>query len=283
MISIIICTQHERVSENLLLNIAKTIGVEFELITINNEKNKYSIFEAYNIGVAKAEFSICCFMHDDIIYRSEDWGLRVLEYFKTNDELGAVAVAGCKYLRKMPSFWSIPIFNVFNIIQSDRKTHSSTKYWLNNSDAERVIVFDGMWFCVKRELFDKIQFDSTTYNGFHFYDLDIAMQIHTMDYHILSVPNILIEHTSSGSLNKYWLVSAFKFHNKWKSFLPVALADSTPEYSEELEDAAIVVILRTIFYEKAYLLLIDWLCVSIRIRGFIRFVFVLLKFFSKKI
>jgi len=277
MISIIICTLEEEIKYVLSDNIEKTIGVDYEVIYIYNENNKYSIFEAYNLGVSKAKFSICCFMHDDIIYQTFNWGAFVVEYFEKNKDLGAIAVAGCKYLRKMPSIWSIPKYNVFNIIQSDKK--NKVKYWLNDSKAENIIVFDGMWFCIRKSLFDIIEFDKITYDGFHFYDLDIAMQIYIAGFKIKSVPNILIEHTSMGYLDRNWLKNAFKFYSKWSFFLPVSLVQEDKNLFISLEDSAIISMLRTIKNEKAYSFLKPWFFVSISVKGNIfRFTVVMLRF-----
>ena len=54
MLSLIICSRHSDISDKLKDNIQKTIIAEYELIVIDNSKNKYSIFSAYNEGVKKA-------------------------------------------------------------------------------------------------------------------------------------------------------------------------------------------------------------------------------------
>lgn len=267
MISIIICSLHKEIDSSLAINIQRTIGVEYEIIYIYNENNRFSIFEAYNIGTSKAKYSICCFMHDDIIYCSDNWGCHILHYFKNNEKLGAIAVAGSKYIRKMPSFWSIPQYNAFNIIQSDRMNSNETEYWNNIQKPENVIIFDGMWFCIRKSLFDTISFDINTFLGFHFYDLDIALQIHFLGFHIQVVPNILIEHTSRGNINRNWLINSFLFYKKWNSFLPISLVSVDRKLSNKLEDAAIISMLRTIKNEKEYELIKHWYWAAINVKG----------------
>jgi hypothetical protein len=51
MISIVICARANDINEALKENIQNTIGVPYELIVIDNGKNEYSIFSAYNKGV----------------------------------------------------------------------------------------------------------------------------------------------------------------------------------------------------------------------------------------
>ena len=66
MISLIICSRTADISDELKQNIATTIGCEYELCVIDNSRNEYSIFTAYNEGVRRAKGDILCFMHDDI-------------------------------------------------------------------------------------------------------------------------------------------------------------------------------------------------------------------------
>ena len=76
MISIIICNRVTEVDESILINIKECVGdVVYEVISIDNSKNGYDIFQAYNIGVRKAQYPIICFMHDDILFHSYNWGI----------------------------------------------------------------------------------------------------------------------------------------------------------------------------------------------------------------
>lgn len=62
MVSIVICNRSNRISPVLEKNISETIGIEYEVVCIDNSKNQYNIFQAYNIGVAKARYPLICFM-----------------------------------------------------------------------------------------------------------------------------------------------------------------------------------------------------------------------------
>ena len=97
MISLIICSRQPDIPQSLKENIAETIGVEYELVVIDNSKNQYSIFQAYNEGVRRAKLSYLCFMHDDILYHSPDWGKKVVEHFE-DKRVGAIGVVGSHYM-----------------------------------------------------------------------------------------------------------------------------------------------------------------------------------------
>ncbi len=72
MISIIICSRHPDISASLRENMEETIGVEFEIVTIDNSHGKYSISSAYNRGVERSLYPYVCFVHDDVLFRTKN-------------------------------------------------------------------------------------------------------------------------------------------------------------------------------------------------------------------
>ena len=48
----------------------------------------------------------------------------------------------------------------------------------------------GVWFCIRKKLFEHVKFDDKNYSGFHFYDIDISMQIQAQGFQIFSVFDI---------------------------------------------------------------------------------------------
>lgn len=232
MISIIICSRKPDIPDNLKTNITETIGVDYELIVIDNSNNNYSIFSAYNEGVRRAKFPYLCFMHDDLLYNTKDWGEKMIHYFQ-DKEVGVVGVGGCHYLSKYPVSllsWELAKrnkFYSFNYVQVYSENKVSKKEIFNNLQGESVDVMavDGMWFCIKKDVFEhtSLKFDEENFKGFHFYDFDICMQVYALKMKTKVVPDILIEHFSTGSFDKVWYDNAFIFYKKWKDYLPVAI------------------------------------------------------------
>lgn len=93
MLSLIICSKHSRIDEFLKRNISETIGVDYEIVHIDNSKNQYTIFQAYNVGVQRAKGDYLCFMHEDVIYHSQGWG-GVVQKCLEQDFVGALGVVG---------------------------------------------------------------------------------------------------------------------------------------------------------------------------------------------
>jgi hypothetical protein len=205
MISIIICNRATEVDKNLLINIKEHIGdVVYEVISIDNSKNGYDIFQAYNIGVRKAQYPIICFMHDDILFHSYNWGINVINHFK-DDQLGMLGVGGPRFLSSIPSiWWASNAHNKYSpsacqySIDTERNTKVSIHQKIQPIDKNRieVVALDGLFFCIRKSLFKTISFDEITYHGFHFYDLDISMQVRSVGFKIGVIYDVLLEHIS---------------------------------------------------------------------------------------
>ena len=218
MISIIICSRTPSISSDLIENINKTICIQYELICVDNSTNSHSIFSAYNEGVKRSRFEILCFMHDDICFKSNNWGQSVVNRFRAS-KLGAIGVAGSPYYAILPGAWWSGGYICQSIFGQQELA-----YMPKIDNTLPVVVLDGLWFCVRKSLFSMIRFDDTTFNGFHYYDIDISLQIHQQGYDILNVYDIAIEH-SSGKLDEKWLGNAILLQNKWQKSLPLSIVN----------------------------------------------------------
>lgn len=227
-ISVIICSRTSELDADFRNNIETTIGFNHEIIVIDNSKNEYNIFQAYNKGVDSANMSIICFMHDDVRFHTQNWGESVCRHFESS-EVGMIGVAGPTYLSAIPGIWwgidnekcrnnSIRQVN----IDTDRFNKSIHEYRCINPFSEKrseVVVLDGLFFCVRKSLFKKIRFDES-FGGFHFYDLDISLQVRRENYKLFCVYDVLVEHISTSSINSSWVCANRKFFNKWRNVLP---------------------------------------------------------------
>ena len=224
MLSLIICSRTPKISNKLEENIAETIGCKYELVVIDNSRNKYSIFSAYNEGVRQAKGDILCFMHDDILYKTQDWGKKVLSYF-FEENVGCIGIAGTMFLPRIPASWFSMKDEIINIIQHYKTGDDGVLVNQGFSDkACRVVAVDGVWMCFPRSVFSRIQFDEK-YGGYHAYDTDICMQVNSLKKNILVAPDILIEHFSCGTLSKDLFNANLLFYDKWKNNLPVYVPD----------------------------------------------------------
>lgn len=220
-ISIIICSRTLTINSNLSQNIRDTIGYAYELIVIDNSQSKYSIFEAYNIGIEKSKGDYLCFIHDDILFHTIGWGNIVNRIFEENKHIGLIGIAGAKVKTKMPSaWWDCPEDEkVINIMQHfPNKVKEKWEIGFAKSQDEEVVVIDGVFMVARKD--DKMHFN-TEMTGFHNYDLNISFEYKKHGYKIMVTNKVLLEHFSLGNLDETWLQSAYKIHKLYKDILPL--------------------------------------------------------------
>lgn len=257
MFSIIICSRTNYISEELQSNIQSTIGVDYEIIVVGNSENKYSIFEAYNIGIKKAVGDYWCFIHDDILIHTLGWGKQIQGIFSINPEFGLLGIAGGKIKTQMPSAWWDGNDNVLKIKQHHKD--GSCEIWdqgFVNSDIEEVAAIDGVFMVMRRN--EQIIFDEAL-KGFHCYDLYLSLQ-HQIQNKIVIVTNrIFLEHFSEGSIDKSWLIATSLFHKLHKKYLAFFIKGTyKPAQLKKIEYKTGTVFVKKLLEEKLFKEAIYW-------------------------
>jgi len=236
MLSIIVCSRNKNLPEDFVDNILNSVGVVYEIITIDNSENEYSIFTAYNIGFAKSKYPYICFVHEDVFFHSTNWGEKVIAHLQ-NPNIGIIGLAGAGIVTRVPASWSSLLSLSENIIQSDRSGKKETEIFrlpLNyNKSVRSVIILDGVFMCMRRELMEKIHFDENL-NGFHGYDFDISIQSTVKGYVNNVIYDIKLEHFSRGKTDKLYYKNLITVFKKWESYLPVSLNNSSEKMISEI-------------------------------------------------
>lgn len=235
MISVIICSRENYISEHLIKNINETIGCDFELIVIDNSKKAYDIFSAYNEGVQRAKGDILCFCHDDILFRSENWGMAI-QRILADRSIGAIGVIGTHFLPAAPMYWwSSPYISQYSINNDNGKVrlHDIRNYFHGN--LADVVAVDGVCFFIPKSLFSFVRFDDDTFDGFHVYDMDICMQVQKLGKRVCVTDVLTIEHfwSRKSFKNKKYLkkldFNLLLFYKKWKKDLPMVRGIDEPD------------------------------------------------------
>lgn len=256
MISLIICSRYHDIAQTLKDNISETIGVDYELIVIDNSENKYSIFSAYNEGIRRAKGDLLCFMHEDILYHTNKWGEKLINHFNSDSTIGLIGVVGTHFLPKTPSYWCdteyasgtlIQGYNEEDIYKTINVKHDN---FLKDSNIIDAVAVDGFWFSIKRNLFDKIKFDEKLFKGFHFYEMDICMQVLTAGFSVKIIMDIEIEHFSYGNGDKIFDKARTVFFRKWKKKLPIVRGIILSD--DEIESITKMVFNRKLNQKKSY-------------------------------
>lgn len=222
MISLVVCSISESDFKRLSESISNTIGVEFEIVRINNLLENLSIAQAYNRGADLARFDYLVFVHEDVVFYTQNWGLILIRYFKTLKKVGVLGIAGSSYQPISPTDWWV---------SDKRYIHSN---FLSNSKGgiqgqgvlkcqgeqipQKVFSLDGMFLALKKSVFLEFSFDESL-EGFHGYDTDLCYQV-GQKYQNYFLPNILLEHFSVGNPNSDWLKNTIAANKK---ILPLIL------------------------------------------------------------
>lgn len=221
-ISIIICSRNRTISNKLKENIEKSIGGgNYEIVWIDNSNNKYTICQAYNMGVQRAKYEYLCFMHEDIIFLSDKWGELAIEELSKPD-VWLLGILGTKFIDVCSTYWwPSPCCCGHNWYQGKEKCFSK------ELSTQEVVAVDGMWLFSHKRYFKNslLRWDDSTYTWFDFYDMDISMQVKKQGGKIIVVPSIYIEHGSEGNYSIKFYEECLKFHKKWDAYLPLSVSD----------------------------------------------------------
>lgn len=227
MISCIVCSRQPELLTELKENIASTIGCEYEMVVIDNSKNEFSIYSAYNKGILLAKGDILCFMHEDIVYHSQDWGKLVERYFTQNTSAGLLGVAGSHMLSKIPAGWWETKCISEHYIQGIKingqyiTTLENQERYRIKGEPTSVCAVDGLWLCMPKSLFEIVSWDDVNLSGFHGYDMDMSLQVWNAGYQVHILWDVLIEHCSLGNVNADFYATYEKIWEKWSRLLPM--------------------------------------------------------------
>jgi glycosyltransferase involved in cell wall biosynthesis len=240
MISVIICSANKTLLNQVSENIAATIGVPYEIIATDNSSGEQGICSVYNKGILKAQYDTLCFMHEDVLIKTNNWGQVILNIFKKDPGLGLLGVIGSSYKPMTPSGWGGLGPNTYysNLIQHNKHSNKPTEHIFRNPNNEKlaqVACVDGVWLCTTKKIASEFMFDEINFTGFHVYDLDLSLFI-GQKYKVAVTYEVLIEHFSEGKFDKNWMLDTIKLHQKWNKVLPVNHENLTREqviYSEK--------------------------------------------------
>jgi len=255
MISIIISSVSADMLSAVNKNIAETIGVPYEVISIDNANAAKGLCEIYNSGASKAQYSILCFMHEDIKMITTNWGVKVAEIMR-DETIGLLGVAGSSYKALTPSGWACPgieaTTNKVNIIQRYKYAEGGTKKEYFNSDNEqlsRVASIDGVWMCTRKSITDSVKFDEHTLPLFHGYDIDFSLQV-AIKHRVMVTFDILLDHFSEGNYSTDWLKSAMQISLKHQQYLPLNVSNLAAKALARGEKMACKALLKMLSAEK---------------------------------
>ncbi|MCB0775921.1 MAG: hypothetical protein KDB99_06305 [Chitinophagaceae bacterium] len=211
-------------------SIQSTIGVVYEIIVWDNIHEKKGLCEVYNRLAQNAKFDIICFLHEDIIFETKDWGKSLCDKYMDNADLGVIGVAGSKYKSRVYSGWytGLKEFDCANIKHQypDRFEHIYLSPSSKGILIEDVVCVDGVFISCRKSVWEEIRFNENEIPGFHFYDIDFSVRA-SKAWKVSVTYDINIVHfTLGGDFGENWVNTAFLYHNMVNKELPFTKLDN---------------------------------------------------------
>ncbi len=232
MISVIVCARNPSLWDRHRRNVAKTIDAEYEYLCLDNREARVGICAAYNRGVELAQGEVLVFVHEDVFFMRPGWGAVLETKFAADPRIGLIGVAGSQYLFKEHLEWVTAgrPFIRGRVIHETAERQVLTVFSRDEADAD-VVAVDGLFFAVRGELFRYLRFDEIIFDGFHFYDLDISMQVRR-SHRVMVTSEILVKHLSLGSIGHVWQRYAGQFRWKYAAELPASCTHLVPDWQK---------------------------------------------------
>ncbi|WP_294250954.1 glycosyltransferase [uncultured Chryseobacterium sp.] len=209
MISIIISSYQNHYYDQLVANIKESIGnCAYEVIQVCNP-GIMGVAKAYNTGAKKANYPFLLFVHEDILFKTPNWGDLLVSHLKEKDT-GIIGLAGSSYVPCAPSSWTVSEkYNAVNILQGNKNNKDYTAIRTTVKNKTPVFAVDGVFMAVRKEHYEQFHFNEKLLSGFHGYDLDFSLRM-SGKFRNYVVDDILIQHFSGGNLDKTWLDANIK-------------------------------------------------------------------------
>jgi len=200
-------------------HILDTIGVDNKIVCYENF-NQYGLTELYNKAIDEhnEDNVIMVFCHNDIIFKTKDWGKRLLNKFN-NQDYQIIGVAGSTFLPEGAMWWEKPERMIGIVDHTNGLREWTSEYCKPFYGIKDVALIDGLFMAIDCNDIEH-KFDEN-FKGFHFYDLSICVPNWLDGINIGVVTDIRILHKSVGMVNEEWDKNRKQFAEKYKDELPI--------------------------------------------------------------
>ena len=190
----------------------------------DNRKANIGICEVYNKLAASARFPYLCFLHEDLLFKTRDWGKYLVDKFADGD-IGLIGIAGSIYKSKLYSGWysgggERDFCNIYHRLGNEEYHLQFPEGW--KEEIVPVVTIDGVFMACPHHVWKKIQFNEKLLSGFHFYDICFSVDV-AREWNVAVTNRIDMVHlTVGGDFGNNWVDAAFTFHHARRKELPLA-------------------------------------------------------------
>lgn len=209
MLSLICVYNNEEILEKYLLASLKEQTILYDIVLVDNRENKFkSAAEALNFGAFNAKGDFFVFLHQDISFVSKQTLKEIEGIIQKLPQNSIIGVAGVK--------------DESGVISNIK--HGDPPYQVGNQRVEDHKIcqtVDECFFIVPKNIFNKLNFDATTCDGWHLYAVDYCLtaeeKLNTKTY-VAPINTIYHRSDSSNSMNKSYYSILKRVTHKHKRY-----------------------------------------------------------------
>lgn len=223
---IVIFSTHLSEEENaeFVSHVDKTIGCTHETHGFVNFNEK-PLHQIYNdaINEYSAPNAVFVFCHNDIIFKTHNWGKPLLKKFNSTN-YGILGVAGTSYIPESGRWWDDRSKMYGTVEHTNGVSNWLSVYSSKIKGIKDVVHVDGLFIAVDQDMIHN-KFNGN-YGKFHFYDITFCLDNYFDGVDIGVVSDIDILHKSVGMTNQEWEDNRIKFVEEYGDSLPIKLVSN---------------------------------------------------------
>ena len=226
-ISVLLCSRDPLALSQVKTNLVFSSSSQLEIIPVDNSQNQYGICAAYNLAAGQSTGDILVFMHEDVFMMEMGWDQVLISKFMQNSDLGVLGLAGTQILYPDPPLWTragMPWLAgriVHDLASQDK--YMMTFFGAPGEADRQVVTVDGLWFAVRRDIWEQCPFNADDFPAFHFYEHDFCMRARYLGQIWVS-QDIMVKHLSGGNFGPAWQNASQKFREIYGHLLPLSCA-----------------------------------------------------------
>lgn len=220
-ISVVIATR--KINDEYITHVEKMFSHPKTEILVYENDGSESLAKIYNDGLKDSKNDIVVFMHDDLILETKNITPKVIRLFEKNPEFGIIGLAGTDNL--ISGMWWQDRSSMYGVVGHEHEGKRHVNHYSKGDYSEKikeVIVIDGLFMMVHKQRI-KHTFNEQ-FEGFHFYDLPIAIENYLDGVKIGVTTKIRVTHKSIGMVNKKWEKNKLFFEALYEKNFPLKVS-----------------------------------------------------------
>jgi GT2 family glycosyltransferase len=170
-------------------------GLPHEIIGIHDAR---SLCEGYNRGIRRATGDVVILSHDDVVIVNPDFAARLLAHLTSHDLVGVAGTTRLIGGNWVDAGWPHLHGQIGSQIHQPGKL-VVTAYQVSGATVLGAQALDGAFLALRREAFERVQFDERTFDGWHLYDLDFSFSAHLAGLRTAICNDLCLIHNSIGA------------------------------------------------------------------------------------